>query len=85
MTPGIKMPRFFLLSVFLGCCCIYRLFCLGKDLSAKAHEHTAATFSKRGVSLTELEGLVIPLARWTDHNVIRITISAHIASPLKID
>ena len=79
--PGIKRPRFFLLSVLLGCYCMKRLFCRGKNLSAKALEHTAAKFSKGGINFTELEGLVVPLARWTDYDVIRITITAHHISP----
>jgi hypothetical protein len=62
-----------------------RLFCPGKGLSAKAPEHTIAKVNKRGIGFAEQIRLVVPLARRTDHDVLRIAIAAHIASLSKID
>ena len=80
------MDAYLLLATF-GCgkCFlkVHRLLSKGKDLSAEAPEYFTAKFSKRGIGFAKPVCLIVPLARRTDHDVLRITITAHIAAPLK--
>jgi len=55
----------------------------GKGLSAEAPEHIAVKFSKWRIGFAEPVSLIVPLAYRTNHDVLRITVTAHIATPLK--
>lgn len=72
-----------LLTVLLCRHLIQRLLSKGKGLSTEAPEHVTAKFGKRGIGFAKPVCLIVPLARRTDHDVLRITIAAHIAAPLK--
>ena len=77
------MSGFCFLSVLLCRHYIQRLLSKGKGLSAEAPEHITAKFSKGGIGFAKPVRLIVPLASRTDHDVFRITITAHIAAPLK--